>query len=261
MAYAAVGPGADTTSKLSVAFITVEGAEAIRADPNISTETQRKLAQSEARLIAGRYPEYVYLLAEHDSWAVYSENFKEGQSIGLAHIAMIIAGNPRLTFADLVTEYALDRGFPFIVALEMIEDLLKVEGTLFRIDAQTVAGAVRYSKIPWVPYQKDILPPLSISKVTASKTETIPGIRDNYLIQIYLDSGCSSQRAASMLNISRQTFIRRMNAVGMPPEVKGNPDTVREWIELRDKQIKKEVKTKGLAGMSKTLPVIKGGTQ
>lgn len=258
MAYAAVETGSDTISKLSVAFITVEGAEAIRADPNISPETRRKLAQSEASLISQRYPEHVYLLEDHDILEVYRENFRAGQSLGLAHIALIIAENPRLTFAELVTEYALDRGFPFIVALEMIEDLLEVEGTLYQIESQTVAGNVRYFRMPWVPYQKDILPPISIGKVTSSKTETIPGIRDNYLIQIYLDSGCSSQRAAAMLNISRQTFVRRMNAVGMPPEVKGNPDTVREWIDLRDKQIKKQVKANGLAGMSKTLPVIKG---
>ena len=74
---------------------------------------------------------------------------------------------------------------------------------------------------------------------------------------MHINAGCCSERAAAMLGISRPTFIKRINSIGMPVEVKGNPDAVREWLNQKEEQLKSEISELYLSGYDVEPPVVK----
>lgn len=105
-----------TNKRSPLPLITEEGYEVVSRDQDISAPTLAALLRSERELIDAFGFEDVIT----DPMRVFDDNKLDMGDIGNTHVAMCISMNPDATFAELIADYSLDKGMPFVVSAVLI---------------------------------------------------------------------------------------------------------------------------------------------
>lgn len=184
---------------LPATLITLTGMKHILKDRNLGEGTAKLLKDSEAKVFKKElYKDYRYLLEDHDADEVYFKCFKAHNSIGKAHLSMLIRENYSQTYAELVAAYCADKRLPYLAAFIILEDYKKVCGSL-TVYAR-YGGSV--SEIIWNPPQSSTPPPVNYRKMLKANIPSRPGANDDYVLAALKDMCFNRSLTAKALQIS-----------------------------------------------------------
>lgn len=249
--------------RLKSEHISTEGLIALKLDPSLHKATRERLYVTEKdTVLNSRFRKrFNYLLdPEHDIKKAYKENFGKNNDCGLAHIAAIIKDNYSEPIGIIISEYATDRDIPFLIAMILIDDLIKVDGTLYEIKSKTTEGNVIYKRIPWTAKEQSRLLPITDKKNRLiHNDQSIPGLHDDMILESLIEANCDLDILSKKLNLSKPTLRKRLYQIGLTEDMIPNITLVKEWKENKKRDLERqEMSGKKFVPGTKGLPVKQG---
>lgn len=134
--------------------ISSSGRKLVGKDPNISSETLKRLIVTEAKYLS---EEDRTRFSQCSKENIANEEFYMYKSVGEAHLSQCIRENMNKPLASLIYTYSDDRRIPFILGALYIDAFR----SCYRLFYYDYSAALGYRKIAWEP-ETVYIPPTSI---------------------------------------------------------------------------------------------------